>query len=62
VFDGYCNLFGNPVDQQLFAMRPDGSGLRQITDYRGLEIANDGRVTVELGGPNAYSERRSSAP
>jgi len=62
VFDGNCNLIGNPLDQQLFAMRPDGSGLRQITNYRGMEVAPDGTVTVELGGPNAYSERKSSAP
>src|SRR5262249_24726815 len=62
VFDGQCNPIGNPVSSQLFAMRPDGSGLRQITSYRGMEIAPDGTVTVELPGPNAYSERRSSAP
>src|SRR5262249_13592635 len=62
VFDGNCNPIGNPVSQQLFGMRRGGPGLRQITNYRGIEIAPDGTVTVELGGPNAYSERRSSAP
>jgi hypothetical protein len=56
VFDSSCDPFGiSAVGQQIFAIRPDGSGLRQITAYRGLTIAPDGRVDVELPGPVAYS-------
>jgi hypothetical protein len=36
-------------------MRPDGSGLRQLTAARGFAVAADGTVTAELPGPFAYS-------
>jgi len=56
VFDSSCDPFGvSPVSQQLYAMRPDGSGLRQLTAYRGMVEEPDGTVTVELPGPVAYS-------
>jgi len=56
VFASTCNPFGtNPHGGQIFAMRPDGSGLRQLTDARGFAVAADGTVTVELPGPVAYS-------
>jgi hypothetical protein len=56
VFDSSCDPFGlAPRSQQLYAMRPDGSGFRQLTNYRGTTIAPDGTVTVELPGPIGYS-------
>ncbi len=36
-------------------MRPDGSGLRQLTAARGRTIGADGTLRVELPGPFAYS-------
>jgi hypothetical protein len=37
VFESPCNLVGaNQSGYQLFAVRPDGSGLRQLTDASGL--------------------------
>ena len=36
-------------------MRPDGLGLRQLTDAAGLMINPDGSISVELPGPFAYS-------
>src|SRR5262249_7779318 len=40
---------------QIFAIRPDGSGLRQLTDAAGVTTNPDGSVRVELPGPYAYS-------
>jgi hypothetical protein len=40
---------------QLFTMRPDGSGLRQITAFRGLETLPDGSIQMETLGPVSYS-------
>jgi hypothetical protein len=58
VFYSSCDPFGrNPNGAQLFAMRPDGSGLRQLTDARGLAIEADGAVDTELPGPSWYSGR-----
>jgi hypothetical protein len=58
VFDTSCDPFGLvPVGQQVYAMRADGSGLRQITSYRGTTVSPDGTVNVELPGPIAYSAR-----
>jgi hypothetical protein len=55
VVDSSCDPLGlSPVSQQLYALRPDGSGFRQITNYRGL-TCDDGAVDVELPGPIAYS-------
>jgi hypothetical protein len=45
----------NPYGFQVFTLRPDGTGLRQVTDARGLETLPDGRVRLELPGPVAYS-------
>jgi hypothetical protein len=52
-----CDPFGtNSFGSQIFAMRPDGSGLRQLTSVRGVVAATD-TVTVELPGPFAFSVR-----
>ena len=56
VFYSNCDPFGtNPRGGQLFAIRPDGSQLRQLTAMRGLTITEDGSVTTELPGPFGYS-------
>ncbi|HXJ35655.1 MAG TPA: hypothetical protein VMS22_16605, partial [Candidatus Eisenbacteria bacterium] len=57
VFDATCDPSGlRPVSGQVFAMRGDGSGLRQLTSYRGTQgTAADGTLTVELPGPIEYS-------
>jgi len=58
VFFSNCNPFGtNPYGGQVFAMRPDGSQLRQLTSARGRVIEENGAFTVELPGPTAYSAR-----
>jgi len=58
VFYSSCDPLGtNPDGGQLFAMRPNGSRLRQLTDARGLTTGADGLITVELPGPFAYSGR-----
>lgn len=55
VFESSCDPLGtNPNGDQIFAMRFDGTGLRQLTHTRGLTVAEDGTVTVELPGPAAY--------
>jgi len=59
VFISSCDPLGrNPYGGQLFAMRPDGSGLRQLTASPGLVIEADGTVDTELPGPFWYSGRR----
>jgi hypothetical protein len=59
LFVSNCDPLGaNPHGDQLFAMRPDGSGLRQLTDARGAVVSADGSVMVELPGPWAYSAAR----
>jgi len=40
---------------QIFAIRPDGSGLRQLTDAAGVTTNPDGSFRVELPGSYAYS-------
>jgi hypothetical protein len=40
---------------QIFAIRPDGSGLRQLTEAGGVTTNPDGSTSVELPGPYAYS-------
>jgi hypothetical protein len=40
---------------QIFAIRPDGNGLRQLTDAGGVTTNSDGSIRVELPGPYAYS-------
>jgi hypothetical protein len=58
LFGSSCDPVGrNPFGEQLFAMRPDGSGLRQLTATRGLTIDPDGTVHAENPGPFAYASR-----
>jgi hypothetical protein len=45
---------------QIFAIRPDGSGLRQLTDAAGVTTNPDGSFRVELPGPYAYSGASST--
>jgi hypothetical protein len=55
LFSSSCDPVGrNPFGDQLFAMRPDGTGLRQLTEARGMTTDPDGTVHVELPGPVAY--------
>lgn len=55
IFNSSCDLQGhNANGNQIFAMRPDGSGVRQLTVLRGVVAAEDGSVDVELPGPIAY--------
>ena len=63
VFRSSCDpLHANPSGDQVFAMRPDGLGLRQLTEAAGLTTDPDGSVHVELPGPVAYSFERVVAP
>jgi len=56
LFASSCDPLGaNPFGEQLFAMRPDGTGLRQLTNARGMTTDPDGTVHVELPGPFAYT-------
>jgi hypothetical protein len=58
LFGSSCDpVGGNPFGDQVFAMRLDGSGLRQLTATRGMTIDPDGTVRVELPGPFAYARR-----
>jgi cysteine-rich repeat protein len=59
VFSSSCDPFGaNPNGGQIFAMRPDGRGLRQLTNAAGITTNPNGSVRVELPGPFAYSGAR----
>jgi hypothetical protein len=61
VFLSSCDpVGGNPFGDQLFAMRPDGTGLRQLTNARGMTTDPDGTVHVELPGPVVYSISQSA--
>jgi len=57
VFQSSCDPLGTTPNggSQIFAMQPDGSRLRQLTDTRGVVWGTDGSLTVELPGPWAYS-------
>jgi hypothetical protein len=57
VFQSSCDPLGTNANGggQIFAMRPDGSRLRQLTDTRGVVMGTDGSLTVELPGPFTYS-------
>ncbi len=57
VFHWSCGgLETGTFGDHIFAMRPDGSGLRQVAAARGGCVAGtDGSVTVELLGPVGYS-------
>ena len=54
-FGTNCDPFGtNPNGgDQFFAMRADGSGLRQLTQTRGIVRGADGTIEVEMPGPFA---------
>jgi Tol biopolymer transport system component len=59
VFYSNCDPFTtNANGGQLFAIRPDGSGLRQLTQASGFIRQPDGSVTVELPGPYVYGPYR----
>lgn len=54
VFHSSCDPLGtNPFGDAIFAMRPDGSGLRQLTFTRGL-VDENGIQIVEVPGPSGY--------
>lgn len=54
VYHSSCDPLGeNPFGNQIFAMRTDGSGLRQITATRG-SVSNGDVAVVELPGPFGY--------
>ncbi len=54
VFHSSCDPLGtNPFGDAIFAMRPDGSGLRQLTFTRGL-VNENGIQIVEVPGPSGY--------
>ena len=56
VFDSACDPLGaNQRGYQLFAIRPDGDGLRQLTDASGYKFNPDGSFRAEHAGPFAYS-------
>jgi hypothetical protein len=52
-FASPCDLVGLNPDggDQIFAMHPDGSGLRQLTRARGVRRDRDGTISVEKVGP-----------
>ncbi len=55
LFYSDCNPLGtNPNGGQIFAMQPDGSGLRQLTDLRGLVKDSLGAYSGEVPRPWAY--------
>jgi len=63
IFGSSCDPFGmNPYGFQLFSMRPDGSGLRQLTATRGRVIEPDGAVSFQTVGPIAYPARARPEP
>ncbi len=50
-----CNPLGtNPNGGQVFAVQPDGNGLRQLTDSRGLVHEAPAVYSGESPGPWAY--------
>jgi hypothetical protein len=56
LFYSSCDPLGtNPNGGQIFAMRPDGADLRQLTNARGLVTEAGGTVIGELPGPFGFS-------
>jgi hypothetical protein len=56
VFMSSCDPLETGVfGEQILAMRPDGSRIRQLTAGRGCEATTDGSVTVDMPGPFSYS-------
>jgi hypothetical protein len=54
VFHSSCDPLGsNPTGDAVFAMRPDGTGLQQITFTRGRVMEGSSEI-VELPGPYGY--------
>ena len=54
VFSTSCDPLGrNPNGEQFFVMAPDGTRLRQVSSFRGVETLPDG-VHVEMAGPATY--------
>jgi hypothetical protein len=55
VLHSTCDPFGtNRYGSQVFVMRQDGTGLRQITETQGYSTDASGAVTVELPFPTAF--------
>jgi Tol biopolymer transport system component len=58
IFYSNCDPYGtNPFGGQVFAMRPNGSGLHQVTAAHGFVGADDGSSVTEMPGPFSYSGR-----
>jgi hypothetical protein len=58
LFTSNCTPFGTtPNGGQIFAVRPDGTGLHQLTDTQGMVVGAHGSITVELAGPSAAAVR-----
>lgn len=58
MFPSSCDPFGtNAYGEQVFAMRPGGTGLRQLTTAAGFREGDDGALAVELVGPWAIATR-----
>ena len=55
VFTSTCDPRGAYKGNQIFAIWPDGNGLRQLTEAAGVAAYPDGSFRVELVGPFAYS-------
>jgi hypothetical protein len=56
VFDATCDAFGtNPNGAQLFAVPPDGSGLRVLTHAKGFVSHTDDSVATDLVGNWDYA-------
>jgi hypothetical protein len=54
-FFSSCDPLGsNPNGTQVFSVRPDGTGLRQLTNLREIKTEADGTFRAELLGPFAY--------
>jgi len=55
LFYSSCDPLGtNWVGGQIFAIQPDGSGLRQITEMRGI-VREEGTSIGEFPGPAIFS-------
>jgi hypothetical protein len=59
VFGSQCDPLGaNPYGIQIFSMRPDGTELRQLTDFRGFVVQPDGTATYDWPSTIAYGPWR----
>jgi hypothetical protein len=55
ILDSTCDPFGTtPYGEQIYDIRPDGTGLRQLTHTQGFIRGPDRSGTTELPGPWAY--------